>query len=177
MKAKLFIRGTKEPIELDVDEARIAEALIADTTKPKETPFSIQGVWTGKKEDMKFVTFPTKEQPKIEEDIMSIEEALEFSKEMEEFKRKAVSLGVNANNAIVLWAESKGACKTEVLKNWEGKKYLEWKDNKDNKLVNQVWNKIYAWERRMSLISFAEAKKNEELEKMAEEFIGEQKIK
>ena len=56
MKSFLYVRGMKEPIELSMIEGQAAEQLIASPA-PSDTPFSIQGVWTGKKSEMKYVTF------------------------------------------------------------------------------------------------------------------------
>lgn len=72
MSAKLHIVGLKEPIYLSDEEGKLAESLIADTTKASQTPFSIEGIWTGTKRDMKFVTF-------IKETVYSESEEVEIT--------------------------------------------------------------------------------------------------
>jgi hypothetical protein len=64
MSAQLFIRGMKDPIRLSDEEGKIAEGLIADPSKPRETPFRIEGVWTGTKGDLRYVVFEKKEEPR-----------------------------------------------------------------------------------------------------------------
>lgn len=128
MKAKLYIRGAgagSEPIELEVEEALAAERLIGDATKPKDTPFSIQGVWSGTKADMKFVVFPKKESvgsyQKIEP--MTKEEAVLFEKEFEPFKKKAKEEGYRSYNDVLLWLESLGAVALKRSES-DGQKHL-----------------------------------------------------
>jgi len=57
MSASLFIKGIKEPIALSDEEGKIAEGLIADNSKDRSSVFSIPGVWTGTKGEMRYVTF------------------------------------------------------------------------------------------------------------------------
>ncbi len=56
-KAKLFIKGKKESIELSEIEGRSIEQLIIDVNRTKDTPFSIPGIWTGTKGDLRYVEF------------------------------------------------------------------------------------------------------------------------
>jgi len=57
MKAKLYIRGLSEPVELEEGEGVAAQALINDNYRSKDTPFAIEGVWSGHKSDMRYVLF------------------------------------------------------------------------------------------------------------------------
>lgn len=163
MKAKLFVKGTKEPIELEVDEAKIAEALIADPKQPRDTPFSIEGVWTGKKEDMKFVVFPVKEKEKVEDEELTQAEFSLMEKEMAICKAKAVAMKIPLYNTQILWLATKGAVKAEV------RRILDYKDSPNLDLVNNCWKKIYAYERFQKAREFGQGKRDEQLDQMAEE--------
>lgn len=57
MRALLYVKGIKEPFHLTGEEGKAAEKLIADSLYPSDTPFSVEGIWTGLKRDMRYVTF------------------------------------------------------------------------------------------------------------------------
>lgn len=92
MKALLYTKGDKEPIELEENEAKGAEKLIADASKLPNTAFSIPGVWTGTKADMKFVKWPKKELSSVPNILspMSDTEVIEFTKKLDAAKQQAV---------------------------------------------------------------------------------------
>lgn len=124
MKALLYVRGDKDPIELEEAEAKAAEALIGDASRTPDTAFSIQGVWTGKKADMKFVKFP-KVEPKYEDwkiEPMTKAEAEAFEQEIEQDKVKAGEVyGRNKDGELRtynwqgLYMHRMGALKLEVV--------------------------------------------------------------
>jgi|SRR6185436_16948964 len=124
MKAKLFVRGMKEPVELEADEATAAQNLIADATKDTKTPFSIEGVWSGTKAEMKFVVFPKKDEPdqyqgKVEP--YSKAEAEAFEAEYQPFVEKAKAEGYKMKDGELFWLEHIKAVRLERLELPSGK--------------------------------------------------------
>lgn len=92
----MTIRGLREPIDLEHNEALAVQALKSDITKPDTTPFSITGVWSGTKGDIRFVTFPPKTEDaekfkKIEP--MPEKEAEDFKIIVDECRQKAEDEG------------------------------------------------------------------------------------
>jgi hypothetical protein len=118
MKAKLYIKGLREPIEVDPEEGIEAQRVITDPKVSKDTPFSIENVWTGTKFDMKFVVFPEKEQtfdsPVFS--VMSKTEYAAFNKELEPFRKEAVRAGWKEYEGDLFWMQSKGAIKISERK-------------------------------------------------------------
>lgn len=171
MKAKLFVRGI-DPIELEVDEALAAQALIADATKSKDVSFSIEGVWSGKKADMKFVVFPKKEDPAVEAvfEEMNKTDADAFKAEFQPFVEKAKAEGYGAHQNVLLWLESKGAV---TLKRFEtnGKKHLS------HAVIPEAYKasmkRFDAYRAYQEKVAYAKFKEAQELEKMAAQMDSE----
>jgi hypothetical protein len=169
-KAKLFVRGAGvEPIELEPEEAEAAQKLIGDATKPNDTPFSIEGVWSGKKADMKFVVFPKKEQEVKYERVeaYSKQEAEDFDKEYLPFKEQAKKEGYNSAQGVWLWLESIGAVR---LERWEhektGKHLTPFVRPEPYEAAMKRLERRDAYHDK---VAYAKAKEMEELEKMAEQ--------
>jgi hypothetical protein len=97
MRAKLYIKGLKEPKELTYFEGRAAEGLIVSNSPP-DTPFSIQGVWSGHKADMRHVDWDKPEKRSTE-----TPEAVVTDKQ-----REAIALKIDETSK---WLKSRGIIK------------------------------------------------------------------
>lgn len=85
MKAKLFLKGNREPQEIPLDIARDLELMIVGN-KPDNTPVSIPDVFTGVKGDLKYVVY--EKEPNYEPAYrlqFTDKEALEFQETIKEF--------------------------------------------------------------------------------------------
>lgn len=85
MKAKLFLKGNREPYEIDVEVARAIEKMITSSS-PDNTPVSIPDVFTGVKGDLKYVTY--EKEPNYESHnrlTFDDKQAEEFEYEIAEF--------------------------------------------------------------------------------------------
>lgn len=114
MKAKMFIKGLREPIELEKNEATVAQALKSDINQSNETPFTIKDVWSGTKGDIKYIIFPDKE--KIFEAVrpMSDEEAKEFEKIVKECRAVAEKKSLKSYFWDDIYLENKGAVSLDI---------------------------------------------------------------
>lgn len=176
MKAQLFIKGLKEPIELETEEAVAAQALIGDAMRPADTPFSIEGIWSGRKSDMRFIQFPRSEgitgQKRIE--AMNKEEGEAFEKEIEQDKIKAVELyGNNKEGEPRRWKwqgvylARMGALKLEVV-DVEGME-IDRMLSRDSNLWMKLDEKIRSYQEYQKKRDFIEEQKLKALDKMAAE--------
>lgn len=177
MKAKLFVRGLKEPVELENDEALSAQDLIGDSTKTNDTAFSIEGVWTGKKGDMKFVIFPKVEKAPVYSKIeaMTKEEADAFEKDIVQDKVKAVEVyGLNKQREPrdYKWREfylqRYGAIKLRHVTSPIGIIVPIW-TAVDSDLMLDMEKKIESYWEYTRVRDFKEAKQDEHYEKLAEQ--------
>jgi len=178
MKAKLYIRGA-DPVDLEEDEAKGAETLIADASKPKDTPFSIEGVWSGTKADMKFVAWQKDESSKefIPALAYTKEEAEAFDKEFVPFIEKAKTEGYKSYDAMPLWLESLGCVR---LSRWEGKDGRKFFTTAIASHMITPYNEALARKERRdayySKVAFAKKKETEALEKMADQTAVAKKV-
>lgn len=108
MKAKLYVKGLSEPIELTVAEAEAAQKLIADPSAPAGTPFAIEGVWAGTKWEMKFVVFPRDDRSsaargeRVERKAMEEREATAFE---ESWQKPAIRDAISAGCKPYQWRD------------------------------------------------------------------------
>lgn len=184
MKAKLFVRGMKEPIELEDNEALAAQAFIIDNTKAHDAPFSIQDVWTGKKGDMKSVVFPRKEVEfkSYKVDAMEERDAVSFSREIDQDKKKSVEIWGNDKegkpiqfNWKKIYIERNGAIKLEYSESPLGFK-VDQIVVIDPVAYLVLERKIESYDQYLSKKEFASKKKVEALEQTAQEVISEKTI-
>lgn len=126
MKAKLYIRGMKEPKDLTHAEGKEAERIIADVMVVPETPFIIEGIWSGKKADMKYVDWERENQynEKIESKI-SDEDFEQIKNEVEEAKHSAVSQGFKDFYYKDFWFKSKNVVRLDIKIDWKGENYYD----------------------------------------------------
>lgn len=118
MNAKLFVKGMKEPIELEHEEALAAQALIGDPAKSDDTIFSIEGVWSGKKREMRFVVFDKKEQGSYsakEVIAMTKEEAEKHEAEVKPYEQTAIENGFKPFCAFEFFMQAKGAIVLDIF--------------------------------------------------------------
>ena len=145
-KPKMKVGGLREYIELEEIEARAVQLLKSDVTKPDSTPFSIDGVWSGTKGDIKFVVFPKKEKEIIssnakESRTMTDEDAKEFETEYKESVKLAESKGVSGIFWLDFYLEKEDAVRLDFsVAKHTGMKY--W---------NQVITNVYNYERYSAL--------------------------
>src|SRR3990167_8085800 len=127
MKSKLYVRGLKEPIDLEMDEALAAQSLISDSSKASDTPFSIENVWTGKKADMRFVVFPGREDEHSQRTIIAMteDEARMFESEIAQYKQEAVREGFKENNWLRFWFKGKGVVRLVLTTLSPGKRDIQ----------------------------------------------------
>ncbi len=163
MKAKLFVRAMTEPIQLSEEEARVAQAFIADGAKTPDTPFVIEGVWAGKKADMRFVVFERKEEgnafakvdPMLETDVPS------FEAEIEPYKAEALAKGFGPYYWREFWLQGKGALSLGL----SGKSIQRFVKNAQ--LYKELDHKADTYAMHKKHKEFGEAKKLEGYDEMA----------
>lgn len=116
MRASLYIRGLKDPIELEEEEANVAQNLIQDATKPNDTPFVIEGIWAGKKADMKYVMFPKEDKRSYSSPIdpMGEVEAIEFEIEITPDRKKSEEIFGHRGSWEMFFCERRGATRVEI---------------------------------------------------------------
>lgn len=184
MKAQLFVKGMKDPVELEDGEALAAQALIIDKTKNLDTPFSVENVWTGKKADMKFVVFPKRERETSRSNVHELpeSESLLFQKEIEIDRKKSVELYGNDKDGKPITFNWKkcfyhrmGAIKLDVFDSPLGFK-VDTITVVDPRAYMELEQKVESFDMWLGKKEFIEKKKIAELEKMSEEFIGEKKL-
>lgn len=169
MKARLHIKGDKEPIELSFLEGKVAEEFINDTKILSDTPFCIENVWTGKKSDMRYVKFEREEIFKDRETLgeMSDPDFALMQEEMKQAKKEAVFEGFPLCSDD-FWFQNKKVIRLEFLVNKKGEKYF-------NRLVTDargfrgLQDTMDLYEKRMAKIEFAKKKELEHLTKVAEQ--------
>lgn len=171
MKARLFIRGMKDPVELEREEAVAAQALISDSTKDPKTPFSIEGVWGGTKADMKFVVFPPNEEDLFDNgsvEPMSESEAGVFDVEIDPYRLEATVRGYLPAFWDFFYLRGKKSIRLEEYEGEPGKKSLTC-----IVLSPELYREHNARVERYKMFKakkeFAEKKRLEGLEKLAEE--------
>lgn len=178
MKAQLFVKGMREPVELEPQEAKAAQLLIDDASRPDDTTFSVEGVWSGHKADMKFVVFPKVEQVSGMRFVepMTKAEAEVFEAEIEQDKVKAAEIFGNNKDGEPrrykwqgLYLARKGAIKMEVI-DVDGRK-IEKVLSRDSILWGKLEEKIRSYTEFLIKRDLAIDHENKELAKMAEEAI------
>lgn len=165
MRARLYVRGMKEPKDLTHAEGKEAERIISDVLVSADTPFIIEGVWSGKKSDMKFVDWERENSyaSNKEETILSAQEYNEIDGELYECMLQAVVKGLPKSAKKDFWFESKRCIRLSMEINGEtGYKYYQ-VFVKDPALYVHMQNRLSAYEKR----SFAIEQENKRLEEMA----------
>lgn len=172
-KAQLYVKGMREPIELEVQEGNAAQRLIADAAMPLNTPFSIEGVWTGTKAEMKFVSFPKEEERSYSKGYaaaMSREQAIAFFKELKPFREQAVSEGFHAYDGEFFWLQAQGAIRL-TLRGEDGKNvpslYGHGTTIVDTKKLEEAEHRLEAYKAYVDKVSYAKRKESEALEATA----------
>lgn len=170
MKAKLYIKGLREPIEIEADEAKEAQRVITDPKIAKETPFSIEGVWTGTKFDMKFVVFPEREEQfeSPEFKVMSKTEYAAFNKELEPYRKEAVRAGWKEYEGDLFWVQSTGAIRIRARKESYESLYRDCVTVLDPVKFKEADAKIDAFNAYRDRIAYAKARDLEGLAALAE---------
>lgn len=112
-KGLLFIKGLKDPIDLEEHEAVEADRFIVNKAVPKDTPFSIVGIWTGTKGDMRFVKWETVEEKRTEptfskDELDSVSREVTAIQLVEGEPRKMIELR---------WMAGKGAIRLDPMEN------------------------------------------------------------
>ncbi len=183
MKALLFVKGMKEPIELEEQEAKAAQRLLSLSSQPNNTPFSIEGVWTGTKGEMKYVMFPRGEKVNAYRErpsAMTKEQAEKFEKEIWQDKRKAFKVFGATKllrsgeylSMLFKWPEffyeRRGAIRLEILTTGFSSKHLKWY-MKDADLLGKLEDEVesyWAYTRKRDALNSA---RDKQWDKMAEE--------
>ena len=87
MKAKLYLKGMKEPKELEFFEGKAAEEMIKNRAVLSDAPFVIEGVVSCHKGDMRFVDWENS-QPTYENEpivVFNTQEATAFEEQISKF--------------------------------------------------------------------------------------------
>lgn len=174
-KAKLYIVGLKDPIELEPEEAKVAQDLIADFTADPMTPFSIEGIWTGKKRDMKYVLFDDDKSVRYNRDIMMMtdSEAKIFEREIAPYASMSKQKFKKPMYAREFWLRALGLIKLEFHERVTDDKKKHYtlfiKAVNGNRLpeydaATRKYERYSAWRSRND---YVEGKKVEGLEKLA----------
>lgn len=160
MSAKLFIKGIQEPFILSSEEGKIAQTLIM-SGKSKDTPFSIEGVWSGTRGDMRFVAFDKAETAPGGKEIpkMGKDEAEEMKAAMEGLRGKGKA------NVKDYWLESKGVLRIESVGN--GFEYFVNGDKMGEYI--SCMEKIDSYDDYFARLKYAKRMELKDLEKIAEE--------
>jgi len=119
-RSKLFVRSHRDPIELEYDEAKAVDALLRDVSKPNNTPFSIEGVWSGTKGEMKFVIFGEKEYEQKNINALDEEEGKRFEAMLLPYRKQSQEELGNEFYSKDFWLQSKGFIRLDVWENGKG---------------------------------------------------------
>jgi len=116
-KAELHIRGLKDPIQIDADIAATISGTLKNSAVDDNTPIVLEGVWSGKKKDIKYVLFPKQQNvdawaKKIE--AMSGAEARIFEQKILPYKLEANGYGFGEYNWTLFYLQAKGAIDIQV---------------------------------------------------------------
>jgi hypothetical protein len=166
MRAKLFIKGLKDPFPITPKTAGIAEKFMADEKISYDTSFSIPGVWTGKKADMRFVHWEKDENRYEEKKIepMKHEDAVQFENEINDCKPESLEKVGKDYYAKFFWMQSKGAVSLDCFTTAGGSRTFTLRI-KNIDLYIWCQDQIESFEKYLSRRKFAEDKKFEEMEK------------
>ena len=169
MIAKLKIKGEKEFIELSFIEGKTVEKFINDSS-PGDTPFSIEGIWTGKKSQMDSVKFVQSEKNYDRKTTeFTREDAFDFETEIADFfikgslsMEKEMELLSSKKLIRMMKKMPDGECKTITDFDWaiySGTilQYISFQ------------NRLDAWKTYRAKQEFVENEKIKDLEKMAEQ--------
>lgn len=118
-KAELHIRGLKDPIMIDADIAATISGTLKNNTVDDNTPIVLEGIWSGKKKDIKYVLFPKQGNEdawskKIEP--MSSTESVLFEKKIYPNKIEANGYGFGEYNWPLFYMQRMGAIEIHVHK-------------------------------------------------------------
>jgi hypothetical protein len=178
MRCNLYVKGLKEPIELEELEGKAAQALISDATKPNDTPFVIEGVWAGKKGEMKFVMFPKEDVRHYSGAIepMAEVEAVEFEIEIAQDKKKSEEVFGHKGFASLFYYERQKAIRLEIIdipdrgiKTFQ----IHVHDPALYMILEKQFEKYSSWKSKKE---FGEKKRIEEFDKMSESVADSMKI-
>lgn len=163
MRAKLYINGMKEPKELRFTEAKEAERIIADVMIVPETPFIVEGVWSGKKKDMRYVDWEADNSHEEGEEIVITDlEFQEIAKEFEVARLVASRGGFDSSYYKDFWFQLKGAIRLDIKLNWNNEKYYSVMVRDPQKYI-KAQKLLDAYDRK----NYGKLKEEERLEKMA----------
>jgi len=101
MSALLYIKGLNQPISLTEEEGRMAKEVRENDSKyPPGTKVDL-GVWSGNKEDMKYVVFEKNTYANTQKQYYSYHELREFEKEIEPYFIKRGDVEYNSLVALI----------------------------------------------------------------------------
>lgn len=168
--SKLFLKGNKEPIEINESEANSIQTVLLDGYASADTPISLEKIWTGRKGDVKYVLFEKEREYSSDIAEMNPAEARMFKEELEPFRQEAEKINTGWSYvAPVLWMQKQGAINFHVIDlPHQGAK--TWRIGViDPVKYRQLSQKIESYDKWVFKTEYAEKKKNEHLEKLAEQ--------
>ena len=169
----MIVRGLREPIMLEHNEALAVQSLKSDTSKSDTTPFTIEEVWSGTKGDIRFVIFPEKEVASSEggytvTEAMPESEARAFKINVKEkYEAEAEKNGFKAYHWVEFYKRSKKATALDIEKTFSGEKMLK-TTIKDVYKYKEIDKHVDSYMAFLSKKAFIEKKKIEGLEELAE---------
>lgn len=118
-KPKLWVRSLKEPIELEPNEASGIEAILGDEAKDNDSHIIIEGVWSGKKKDIRFIQWPKSERKSDKESkggipTMTDGQAQVFEDKIFPYQMQAEASGLGTYRWTEFYCQGMGAIRLEA---------------------------------------------------------------
>lgn len=156
----------KEPKDITYAEGKEAERMIGDVMVVPETPFVIEGIWSGKKSDMKYVDWERENSYNAkEEKTINEEEFVQMQYELKQAETSAVAKGFQKSCARDFWFETKGVIRLDIGTNFNTNSKYYNVIVKDPQAYVKFQDRLEAFEKKR----FGMEKENERLERVAKE--------
>lgn len=169
MKAKLYLKGDKEPVELSFAEGKSAQIFIADKSIEDSTTFSIEGVFTSKKLDMRFVKFEKDDAVQEKEQVVMTDIGFkDMQQEILQAELEAEFEGFKKYQAEDFWYQEKKVLRLEFKLNHAKERYYD-RMIIDPVAYTRLQNLMEVYKQRIAKRDFVEKKEIEHLEKLAEQ--------
>lgn len=168
-KPELHIKSLKEPIYVTDNEADLIEKLMADGAKDHNYRVVIEGVWSGRKGDIRFVKWPKSEEGSVKKKIvpMTAMDAAAFESRILPYKMEAEASGFGTYRWKLFYMQAMGAIDLEYLVTRTGEHIQE--VVLDIFLYPKLQDEISSYEAYLSKKKYAEEKQLEGYEEMAEQ--------
>lgn len=166
---KLYIRGMKDPKDISYNEGKKIEELLCDVMVDFETPIVIEGVWAGKKKDVKFIDWISDTNSNFKEKLeISKEDFDEITSQIKEAEEIAEKKGFKGHYKA-FWFEIKDVARIEINKKSFCDEYYYTILVKDPVGYSKAQDLFDVYEKKLNTINFAKKKEYEYLENIAKQ--------